>query len=223
MKKLLPVIHCQSWDQVRINIGRAGNAGADGVFLINHKIPHQFLSVIAERAVKEFAGFPIGLNYLDLDPILALAAMPAGITSLWTDEPYLTEKPGFPYGQAQMFLDYRQARESEVCYYGSVAFKYKPPVVDLELMTEIASKYMEVVTTSGDGTGIAAPVSKIQRMKKVLGDKSLALASGVDYDNVCDYLPYVDDFLVASGISYDFLNLNENKVKELAHIIHSYK
>jgi predicted TIM-barrel enzyme len=221
MKKLLPVIHCQDWKQTRLNIGRAGNAGADGVFLINHKIPHQFLSVLAERAVKEFPGFPIGLNYLDLDPILALSVMPAGITALWTDEPYLTEKPGFPYGQAQMFLDYREARESEVCYYGSVAFKYKPPVVDLKLMTAIAAKYMEVVTTSGDATGHAAPVSKIKTMKEVLGEKSLALASGVDSENVHDYLPYVDDFLVASGISYDFLNLNEKKVKELADIIHA--
>ncbi len=221
MKKLLPVIHCQTWNQTRENIRRANEAGADGAFLINHKIPHQFLSILAERAVKEFPGFPIGLNYLDLDPILALAAMPDGITALWTDEPYLTEKPGFPQGQAQMFLDYREARMSSVCYYGSVAFKYKPPVVDLRLMTMIAAKYMEVVTTSGDATGVAAPISKVRAMKEVLGNKSLALASGVDSENVRDYLPYVDDFLVATGISYDFFNLNQDKVKELADIIHA--
>ncbi len=221
MSKFFPVIHCQNYEQTLRNVSIAQDSGADGVFLINHKIPHFFLSLIAERILERFKPFSIGLNYLDLDPVTALSVIRFGIKALWSDDPRLSE---FAVTQdlPQIFLDYREARGDEITYYGSVAFKYQRQPQDLQGMTRLAAAYVDVVTTSGAATGSAPEFSKIIQMRQALGDKRLAIASGISAENVRDYLPYVDDYLVATSISTDFFNLNETKTKELAKIIHGY-
>lgn len=51
---------------------------------------------------------------------------------------------------------------------------------------------------------IAALVEKVRTMRESIGDTALALASGVTAENVHDYLPYVDAFLVGTGIESSF-------------------
>jgi predicted TIM-barrel enzyme len=74
---------------------------------------------------------------------------------------------------------------------------------------------MDVVTTSGDGTGIAADIKKVSDMKSYIKDTPLGIASGITIENVDQYLPYVDAFLVATGISKTFTELDADKVKSL--------
>lgn len=50
----------------------------------------------------------------------------------------------------------------------------------------------------------------------------MGLASGITAENVSSFLPYVDCFLVATGISRDFHNLDESKVKQLVDLIRKY-
>lgn len=221
MSKFFPVIHCQNAEQTYRNLNVAQEAGADGVFLINHKIPHVFLTLLAHQAVDKFPELPIGVNYLDLDPVSALAVIPEGVTGLWSDDPKIIEN-AYAQEAAQIFLDYRKARGCPVSFYGSVAFKYQPQPKSLWDMTKLASEYMEVVTTSGSATGSPPDFEKIMMMKHALGSKPLAIASGIDAKNVRDYLPYVNDFLVATSISSDFFNLDLAKAKELAEVIHGY-
>ncbi|MCD8309993.1 MAG: hypothetical protein LUB83_02070 [Prevotellaceae bacterium] len=44
---------------------------------------------------------------------------------------------------------------------------------------------------------------------------SLAIASGITPQNVTDYLPYVDYYLVATGISDSFTEINPDKLRQL--------
>jgi uncharacterized protein len=109
-------------------------------------------------------------------------------------------------------------------YFGGTAFKglgYAEDE-DAEKAAKMATEFMDIVTTSGSETGEAAPVDKIVSMKKAIGDRSLAIASGITLDNVRVYLPYVDFFLVATGISRSFHELDAVKVRELAGVIHEY-
>jgi predicted TIM-barrel enzyme len=62
---------------------------------------------------------------------------------------------------------------------------------------------------------MAADVAKIKTMRAAIGDHPLAIASGITPGNVHLYLPYVDCFLVASGISDSYSELNEGRVREL--------
>ena len=53
-------------------------------------------------------------------------------------------------------------------------------------------------------------------MKEAVGDFPLAIASGITPENVADYLDVADCFLVATGISRSFTELDPAKVRSLS-------
>jgi predicted TIM-barrel enzyme len=59
-------------------------------------------------------------------------------------------------------------------------------------------------------------------MKRAIGDAPLAIASGVTPENVPDYLPWADCFLVATGISYTFDELDPDRVRDLVQVVRSW-
>jgi predicted TIM-barrel enzyme len=100
-------------------------------------------------------------------------------------------------------------------YFGGVAFKYQRPVANLARAAVLATRYMDVVTTSGSGTGQAAHQEKIRTMKQAVGDFPLAIASGITPENVHRYLGLADCFLVATGISSSWSELDPRRVASL--------
>ena len=56
---------------------------------------------------------------------------------------------------------------------------------------------MDVITSSGPGTGYAATVEKAKALRSGAGDHPLALASGVSPENVAGFLPYVDAYYIS--------------------------
>ncbi len=106
--------------------------------------------------------------------------------------------------------------------FGGVAFKYQREVNDVARAAAIAVEYMDVVTTSGPGTGRAADAHKLQRMKSVMGEATLALASGVTPENVTLYLPHVDCLMVATGISASFNELDPHQVDRLVQTVRRF-
>ena len=84
----------------------------------------------------------------------------------------------------------------------------------------LAANFMDVVTTSGSATGVAAGTKKISDMRKGCGEVAMALASGVTPENVSQYVPLVDAILVATGISppRDFYNLDPARLRALLQV-----
>lgn len=83
---------------------------------------------------------------------------------------------------------------------------------------------MDVITSSGPGTGRAAPVGKTQALRRGAGNHPTALASGVSPENIDGFLPFVDAYLVASVIetaSYSGVLVAE-RTKLLAGKIHAW-
>jgi uncharacterized protein len=60
-------------------------------------------------------------------------------------------------------------------------------------------------------------------MRQALGGFPLAIASGITPENVEAYLPYVDAFLVATGISSSFTELDSERVRMLAEKVHEFQ
>ncbi len=60
-------------------------------------------------------------------------------------------------------------------------------------------------------------------MREAIGDHALAVASGITPENVGDFLPYVDAFLVASGIEKRFGYFDAGKLGALADAIHAWR
>ena len=219
---VLPVIHVDAPEQAHRNVKVARDAGADGVFLINHGMGDAALLDIHETVADANPGWWIGVNCLSLTPDRVFAAVSQKVGGVWVDNARIEEgSPTQPY--ADQVAAVRRSRALDCLYFGGVAFKYQRDVDDLEAACRIAAQYMDVITTSGPGTGYAADVVKIRRMKQALGNTPLAIASGITPDNVGDFLPYADSFLVATGISRNFTELDPLKVRALVQRVRSYR
>jgi hypothetical protein len=218
----LPVIHVDSLEQAQCNSRIARDAGADGVFLINHAMSDSELLDIHTEVAGQHPGWWIGVNCLGLTPVQVFEAISARVGGVWVDNAGIEEgHERQPY--AEQVSAIRQARDVPCLYFGGVAFKYQRRVEDLESACRIAARYMDVVTTSGPGTGHAADIEKIRRMKLALGATPLAIASGITPDNVVDYLPHADSFLVATGISRSFTELDPSQVRLLVERVRAFQ
>jgi predicted TIM-barrel enzyme len=224
MKLFYPVVHVLDTRQALEQVGIAHDARADGVWLIHHTGSRDDLNEVFVEVRREHPDFWIGLNYLDLDALGAMRVVgDAGgrVDGLWVDNAGVTERhDALLY--AERVWETKRAQAWTGKYFGGVAFKGQKTVQDVEKAARNAAPLMDVVTTSGAGTGIAAPLEKLQRMRTALGDRALAIASGITPENVRDYLPYVDCFLVSTGISNDFHHLDPVSTHAVAETIHEW-
>ena len=220
-KTVFPVIHARRGDEVRKNVLIAKNAGADGVFLIAHgdMYDRELLDLAEDIRVNLVVW--TGVNCLSLIPFHAIRQSAGRVNGLWVDNAGVTpdEESG---GQREWQA--LQAIPHPPIYFGGVAFKYQQPVMkrDLPALTKKARECMDVITTSGPGTGQAADIERVRIMHEAAEGHPIALASGITPENVADYLPYVSAFLVATGISRDFHNLDPEKTRRLIAVVHDH-
>jgi hypothetical protein len=219
---VLPVIHVVDAAQALRNAAIARQAGADGIFLINHGISSDELFAIHRRVLMEHPSYWwIGLNCLDLAPDEVFRRLPAGVDGVWVDDAKIREDQE-AQPDAERIGRAQRGAPGRPLLFGGVAFKYQRPVAELEAAARIAARHMDIVTTSGPGTGHAADLDKLRRMRSALPWTPLAVASGITPENVCDYLPLVDCFLVATGISSSFEELDRDKVHALVARVRAF-
>lgn len=216
---VLPVVHVQSPSQAIRNVTIAYEAQCDGVFLINHGISHAALMTAFAEVKAVFPNFWIGINSLGKDPLSLFGD--EDVSGIWTDNAQIEEHRGEQV-KAERIDDVRVAQNWQGLYFGGVAFKYQREVNELAQAARIAMRYMDVVTTSGPGTGHAPPIAKLRTMKQAIGDFPLAVASGITTDNVSELLPYCDCVMVATGISKSFTELDRKLTHDLVQTVREF-
>lgn len=218
-KVFLPVIHVVDKEQTLRNVAIAAWAEADGIFLINHNIHAGELISVFRAVKKKIPNLWIGINFLDLRREDSIATtVNIGADGLWTDDAGVYE--GMirkPITRNELLGQWKGF------YFGGVAFKYQREVKDVASVARLSMEAVDVITTSGVRTGTAPNVDKILTMKKAIGDFPLAIASGITVENVEDFLPFCDCFLVATGISFSHTELDPEKTQELSSRIHNWK
>jgi predicted TIM-barrel enzyme len=224
----LPVIHPVSKDIAMKSIGTAVDAGADGIFLIDQGMTVTELLDFVPAVAKAFPNLWIGLNILEYDSPRALRVVRAipQVRGLWSDNAGIDEVTG-DHQEAYKFQNTCRGLGWPGLYFGGVAFKYQRPVQfsNLQKAARESTPLMDVITTSGAGTGLSADLDKVRQIHMGAKRHPIALASGVTPENVQDYLPYVNAYLVASGIETSKYSgvLIPERTRELAEAIHSYK
>lgn len=223
-RALLVVVHATSPRQALDQSALALDAGADGVFLISHgqikpnRLAHladqlvRLASMAGSEGVRSSADRLVGVNLLGLSPAEAvreLRRVPR-VRALWSDK-----------------CDARDDEDlapSGPLFFGGAAFKYQRevPLHLVGVAAATAASLCDVVTTSGPATGEPPDPEKLRLMRAALGDHALAVASGVDADNVGAMLPHADAFLVASSLETSHGALDRGAVEELAAAIHEY-
>lgn len=226
-RKLFVVVHAVDNEQACQNAEIAARAGADGIFLIGHKMGALRLLEVYEKVRRHLPGFWIGVNFLGISARDAMDLLSVSSHGLWTDNIEIDEDLRSPSLNAQSnwhaWLERKKERkEWNSLYFAGVAFKYQKQPHDLSFVLQEAVRYCDVITTSGTGTGESPSMEKIQFIREVIGDFPLAVASGITLDNVESFLPYIDHFLVSTGISKSFDELDYYPTKNLAHKIHQY-
>ena len=106
-------------------------------------------------------------------------------------------------------------------YFGGTAFK-KQREVDPSRYGDAAREacpFMDVITTSGVATGQEADLGKIETFRAAIGDRPMALASGISPENAEAYAD-VDCFMVATGINVpgNFYDIDPGRLAELMSI-----
>ncbi len=213
----LAVVHVEGEVQALRNAKIAEQEGADGIFLINHSVPSNNLIECYHAVQEQLPKFWIGLNCLDLGRS-AVDVIPKQTSGLWVDNAGINESAE-PVAGAQEFADLRKKSGWQGLYFGGVAFKYQGEITDVAKVARLSVPFVDVITTSGAGTGKAADIAKIRKMKEAIGDHPLAIASGITPENVGEYMPHADCFLVATGISDSHAELNPVQVRALAEAI----
>ncbi len=217
---ILPVIHVLSFEQAYENAQIAFEAGADGVFLINHEdesgkrpLSHIDLTQIHHQLRPHFPNWWLGVNFLDLKSYQCFAHNLHNIDGVWVDNSGIHEV-SLVQKEAEQITAVRQKSGWHGLYFGGVAFKYQQSVKDVAGVAKTAIPYMDIITTSGSGTGKAAPLEKIKTMRTAIGEHPLAIASGLTPENANDYLPYVNCFLIATGISHSFYEFDPKRMEQ---------
>lgn len=207
--KVYPVIHIQNNEQIRRESEKCQKAGVDGVFYIGLCSPKA--AIIGKRDFGLWVGVNLGLGDGIFDDLVEY-----GIDGLWTDCSYVSDNNTLHTATA--FHNQRIASGWNGEYHGGVAFKYQSQPRSVALAAQRALPFMDVVCTTGSGTGSAPGVSKIAEMKAAIGDNKLSIASGITPQNALSFKPYAYAVLTATGISDDFHTLNSNSLAELVKI-----
>ena len=226
---ILPVIHVLDAEQAQRNIRTALAGGCPGVFLINHDFEKETLIPIIKEMRKAFPDTWIGVNFLAVTgkyafPILGqLQADGCQVDGYWADDARMDERRAEnDQPEADEIAAIRKQSGWDGLYIGGTAFK-KQREVDAALYGKsagLATKYMDIVVTSGVATGHAADVDKIKIFREHCGDTALGLASGITPQNAAQYADAVDLFMVATGINFegDFYNIDPDRLTLLMDV-----
>jgi len=199
---------------------------ADGIFIVGSSAEELLRSVNIVKSKKKLSGYFVGVNYLGALPSSVARLFEnfcVKIDAVWSDNALIRENGDQSY--AKMIWDSFKKLKSKVKYFGGVAFKYQKRVEpkDYAKIASISSHYMDVVTTSGEGTGIEAEPEKIRVMAQAIAKEDqyrtlnrdrLAIASGCSAKNARNY-PGADCFIVATSLKDKWGNIDRGKVQEL--------
>lgn len=223
----LPVIHVEAGNEFETGyrgVMTAYGAGADGVFLIEmsggtyHGRMTEVIHDVREALARNGIDFPIGANYLNIahEPDLPIyeAARLGIIPMIWSDNPH-----------GRQYVEGARANVGwNGIYFGAVAFKYQAPVPIEELPTVAqAATWMDVPTTSGDGTGIEIDLEKARVFAEAIPQTARGIASGVSIENIDQILPHFNAILASTSINSDFHTLDPKKTRELADAISGWR
>lgn len=218
---LLPVVHPISREAALEAIRVAHACGVKGVFLIDQGLHEREVLQLVREVRDRWPSLWIGLNLLSRSPTQTLTTTynrGIPIDGIWSDNADIDERDvDASHIAAKRFLTVRNAAPWSGLYFGGVAFKYQREIApkDLGAAATAAVPYVDVLCTSGPGTGHAADVEKIRALRAGLGDHAMAIASGITPENVQRYTPYAQAFLVGTGIEQQLGVFDPAKIEAL--------
>lgn len=225
--KIYPVIHYNDDETCLSQSEMLFELGCDGVMLIHMGGIDLALDIPAIAIKKRFPEKFVGTNRLCLSPSESIIHdVNLGLDCTWHDRPGINtrimDKPETIKNMNDLDDAFSTVRKinPNFNFFASVAFKYARVEPNPAEAAQIALNHGWIPTTSGTGTGVAAPIEKLQLIRNHIGTQPLAIASGITPDNVEEQAQYLDYILVATGLCYPNSDYFDSKlVKRLLAIV----
>ena len=210
--------------------------GADAVFVENFgDVPFTKGAVAPEtvaamaaagRAIRQAVKIPLGFNVLRNDgrAALALCAVCGGAFvrinvhcgAMLTDQ-------GLIEGNAYETLRYRQRMCPDAAIFADVHVKHAVPLgnwsIEDAARDTIERGLADALIVSGAGTGLAADLADVERVRRTTSRAKILLGSGVTLKNVKDFMPVADGFIVGSSLKRDGKLTNPVDPKRVAALV----
>lgn len=214
--------------------------GAHAVFIENFgDVPFTKTNVAPETiaamtaagcAVRTAVKLPIGFNVLrnDAQAALALCAACGGdFVRINVHTGAMLTDQGLIEGDAYHTLRYRARVAPGAEIFADVHVKHAVPLGDWTL-EDSAHDTMErgladALIVSGVGTGQAADIGDVERVRRACPKAKLLLGSGVKLENVKDYLRFADGVIVGSSLKRDGKLANPVDPKRVAALIRAMR
>jgi membrane complex biogenesis BtpA family protein len=161
----------------------------------------------AGRAIRQAVELPLGFNVLrnDARAALALCAVCGGAfirVNVHTGA-MLTDQ-GLIEGNAYDTLRYRQRICPQAQIFADVHVKHAVPLgnwtIEDAARDTVERGLVDALIVSGAGTGLATDLADVERVRRTCPATKILLGSGVTLENVRDFLPAADGFIVASSL-----------------------
>jgi uncharacterized protein len=191
--------------------------GANALFLENFgdvpftkgKVGPETIAAMAAagRAVRAAVKLPLGFNVLRNDALaaLALCAVCGGqfIRVNVHTGAMLTDQ-GLIEGNAFETLRYRRQVCPSAQIFADIHVKHAVPLGQWEIGNSARDAHerglADALIVSGTGTGLATDVRDVQRVRAACPSVRILLGSGVTVENIGEYLPFADGFIVGTSL-----------------------
>jgi len=232
--EIYPVVHINDIETAKEQGGMALELGADGVYLIDHNGTRRNAIFETMRAIRhDRPDSFVGVNLLGytVNEAYKIAKSYAGRgekdlvpNAIWADNVEHNHDDPDAFLEAKN----RSPLTRDIKLLGGIAFKYTQTFTENPEMAYNEVKRLwnavDVVTTSGEGTGKAPSVEKLRAVKNAAGDKPVAVASGISAENIAEYAGLIDQVLVSSSVetrpySGIFDKDKLRKIIEAAHML----
>jgi membrane complex biogenesis BtpA family protein len=223
--------------ELAVNDARAyERGGAHALFIENFgDVPFTRGSVAPEtiaamaaagRAIREAVKLPIGFNVLrnDACAALALCAVCGGAfvrVNVHTGA-MLTDQ-GLIEGNAYDTLRYRRRICPAAQIFADVHVKHAVPLgnwtIEDAARDTVERGLADALIVSGTGTGLATDLADVERVRHTCPATKVLLGSGVRLENIRDFLPVADGFIVASSLKLNGKLSNPVDVERVAALV----
>ncbi len=224
-KTILPVLSCYSFQQFAENIKEMYNLYINkyigGIWITSSNSDVKIISDTLKWCTDNYPSLWVGINLVGESIINVLEFIfenkPNG---LWIDNSYITDT--MYQNIPDIIIDQFKKANWNGLYFGGTLFKYIQQKGDVNKILENSMKYMDVLTTSGNGTGIEIEKQKIMDIHQVCSNKiKIAIASGINEKNIYELSKYSDIFIVGTSLYDDTFNILDEKVISLYNKLHN--
>jgi len=201
------------------------DGGVDGLLVENygdipfnkaHVGPHTVSSMtVIAKEISDSVNIPIGINVLRNDAISAIAiafAVGAKFIRVNVYTGAMITDQGIIEGEAYTIVRYRKNILPDVKIFADVNVKHATPIITepiVQMAEDTAYRGLaDALIITGRSTGKPPIIDNLIKVKKAVPDRPIFIGSGVDIDNIGEFLLHADGIIVGTSFKKEGITTN---------------